>query len=132
MSGVNRVILVGNLGRDPETRYTASSQAVCNFTLATSKRFKDRSGEQKESTEWHRIVVWGKQAEIAQQYLHKGSMIYLEGEIQSREYTKNGQKRTSYEIVAASFRMLDRKEVTASSESGQAAEFEADDSMVPF
>jgi single-strand DNA-binding protein len=104
---VNKVILVGRLGKDPETRYTAAGQAVCNFSLATDESFKDRNGERQKRTEWHRIVVWAKQAEIAQQYLKKGSQIYLEGRIQSREWTdKEGQKRTSYEIVATNFRML--------------------------
>ena len=104
---VNKVILVGRLGRDPETRYTGAGQAVCNFSLATDENFKDRSGERQKRTEWHKIVVWGKQAEIAQQYLKKGSQIYLEGRIQSREWMdKENQKRTSFEIVASNFRML--------------------------
>src|SRR5260370_8092920 len=104
---VNKVILVGRLGRDPETRYTGAGQAVCNFCLATDESFKDKNGERQKRTEWHKIVVWAKQAEIAQQYLKKGSQIYLEGRIQSREWTdKEGQKRTSYEIVATNFRML--------------------------
>src|SRR5271170_2183773 len=104
---VNKVILVGRLGRDPETRYTGSGQAVANFSLATDETFKDRSGERQKRTEWHKIVVWGKQAEIAQQYLKKGSQIFLEGRIQSREWTdKENQKRTSFEIVATNFRML--------------------------
>jgi single-strand DNA-binding protein len=104
---VNKVILVGNLGRDPETKYTSAGQAVCKFSLATSESFKDRNGERQKRTEWHKIVVWGKQAEIAQQYLKKGAQIYLEGRIQSSEWTdKEGQKRTSYDIVASNFRML--------------------------
>jgi single-strand DNA-binding protein len=104
---VNRAILVGRLGRDPETRYTSAGQAVCNFTLATDETFKDRNGERQKRTEWHRIVVWGKQAEIAQQYLRKGSLIFVEGRIQSREWQdKEGQKRTTVEIVASNFRML--------------------------
>jgi single-strand DNA-binding protein len=83
---VNKVILVGRLGKDPETRYTSSGQAVCNFSLATDETYKDRAGERQKRTEWHRIVVWAKQAEIAQQYLHKGSLIYLEGRIQTRQW----------------------------------------------
>jgi single-strand DNA-binding protein len=107
---VNKVILVGRLGRDPETRYTGGGQAVCNFSMATDETFKDRSGERQKRTEWHKIVVWGKQAEIAQQYLKKGSLLYLEGRIQSREWNdKEGQKRTSFEIVATNFRMLGSK-----------------------
>jgi single-strand DNA-binding protein len=104
---VNKVILVGRLGRDPETRYTGSGQAVANFSVATDESFKDRNGERQKRTEWHKIVVWGKQAEIAQQYLKKGSLIFIEGRIQSREWQdKEGQKRTSFEIVANNFRML--------------------------
>ena len=79
---VNKVILVGRLGRDPETRYTGGGQAVCNFSMATDESFKSKSGERQKRTEWHKIVVWGKQAEIAQQYLKKGSQIFLEGRIQ--------------------------------------------------
>jgi single-strand DNA-binding protein len=104
---VNKVILVGRLGKDPETRYTSSGQAVCNFSLATDETYKDRAGERQKRTEWHKIVVWAKQAEIAQQYLHKGSLIYLEGRIQTRQWDdKEGQKRTTTEIVATNFRML--------------------------
>src|SRR2546428_3827996 len=104
---VNKAILVGRLGRDPETRYTSAGQAVCNFTLATDETYKDRNGERQKRTEWHRIVVWGKQAEIAQQYLHKGSLIFVEGRIQTRQWDdREGQKRTTVEIVANNFRML--------------------------
>src|SRR5215470_16871837 len=104
---VNKVILVGRLGRDPETRYTGSGQAVGNFSVATDETFKDKNGERQKRTEWHRITVWGKQAEIAQQYLKKGSLVFIEGRIQSREWQdKEGQKRTSFDIVASNFRML--------------------------
>src|ERR1700722_316329 len=104
---VNKVILVGRLGRDPETRYTGGGQAVANFSVATDETYKDKAGERQKRTEWHKIVVWGKQAEIAQQYLKKGSLIFIEGRIQSREWQdKEGQKRTSFEIVASNFRML--------------------------
>ena len=104
---VNKVILVGRLGRDPETRFTSGGQAVANFSLATDESYKDRNGERQKRTEWHKIVVWGKQAEIAQQYLKKGSLVFIEGRIQSREWQdKEGQKRTSFEIVANNFRML--------------------------
>src|SRR4029077_16786470 len=107
---VNKAILVGRLGKDPETRYTSGGQAVCNFSLATDETYKDKSGERQKRTEWHRIVIWAKQAEIAQQYLKKGAQIYLEGRIQSREWTeKENQKRTTYEIVATNFRMLGSK-----------------------
>ena len=108
---VNKVILVGRLGRDPETRYTGGGQAVANFSVATDETYKDRNGERQKRTEWHKIVVWGKQAEIAQQYLKKGSLIFIEGRIQSREWQdKEGQKRTSFEIVANNFRMLGWRE----------------------
>jgi single-strand DNA-binding protein len=104
---VNKVILVGRLGRDPETRFTGSGQAVANFSLATDESYKDKNGGRQKHTEWHKIVVWGKQAEIAQQYLKKGSQIYLEGRIRAREWTdKEGQKRISYEIVANNFTFL--------------------------
>jgi single-strand DNA-binding protein len=104
---VNKVILVGRLGRDPETRYTGGGSAVANFSVATDETYKDRNGERQKRTEWHKIVVWGKQAEIAQQYLKKGSLVFIEGRIQSREWQdKEGQKRTSFEVVASNFRML--------------------------
>ena len=104
---VNKVMLVGRLGRDPETRFTGGGQAVANFSVATDETYKDRNGERQKRTEWHKIVVWGKQAEIAQQYLKKGSLVFIEGRIQSREWQdKEGQKRTSFEIVASNFRML--------------------------
>jgi single-strand DNA-binding protein len=113
---VNKVILVGRLGKDPETRYTSGGQAVCHFSLATDESFKSRSGERQKRTEWHRITVWGKQAEIAQQYLKKGAQIYLEGSIRTSEWTdKEGQKKTSYEINASTFRMLGSKSDSAGS-----------------
>ena len=130
---VNKVILVGRLGKDPETRYTSGGQAVCNFSLATDETFKDKSGERQKRTEWHRIVIWAKQAEIAQQYLKKGAQIYLEGRIQSREWTdKENQKRTSYEIVATNFRMLGSKSDStgssyrSNSAAAGSADFDAD------
>ena len=105
---VNKAILVGRLGRDPETRYTSGGQAVANFTLATDETFKDRSGERQKRTEWHRIVLWGKLAEITQQYLKKGMLVYIEGRIQTRQWEdkRDGQKRSTTEIVANVMRML--------------------------
>lgn len=110
MAGVNKVILVGNLGRDPEVRYTASGTPVANFTMATTERWNDpTSGERKEKTEWHRIVVWGKQAEIAGEYLRKGRQVYVEGSLQTREWTdREGNKRQTTEIRAQRFQMLGR------------------------
>jgi single-strand DNA-binding protein len=127
---VNKVILVGRLGRDPETRYTGGGQAVANFSLATDESYKDKNGERQKRTEWHKIVVWGKQAEIAQQYLKKGSLIFVEGRIQSREWQdKEGQKRTSFEIVANNFRMLGgRAEGAAAGAGGGASRSGGDDS----
>jgi single-strand DNA-binding protein len=119
---VNKVILVGRLGRDPETRFTGGGQAVANFSVATDETYKDRNGERQKRTEWHKIVVWGKQAEIAQQYLKKGSLIFIEGRIQSREWQdKEGQKRTSFEIVANNFRMLGGRGDSAAAGAGAGA-----------
>jgi len=119
---VNKVILVGRLGRDPETRYTSGGQAVANFSVATDESYRDRNGERQKRTEWHKIVVWGKQAEIAQQYLKKGSLVFIEGRIQSREWQdKEGQKRTSFEIVANNFRMLGGRSDAAAAGAGGGA-----------
>jgi len=128
---VNKVILVGRLGRDPETRYTGRGQAVANFSMATDESYKDKNGERQKRTEWHKIVVWGKQAEIAQQYLKKGSLIFVEGRIQSREWQdKEGQKRTSFEIVVSNFRMLgSRAEGAAAGGGGGAAARSSGDDM---
>jgi single-strand DNA-binding protein len=129
---VNKVILVGRLGKDPETRYTSGGQAVCHFSMATDESFKSRSGERQKRTEWHRITVWGKQAEIAQQYLKKGAQIYLEGSIRTSEWTdKEGQKKTSYEINASTFRMLGSRSDSmgggaARSAAAGSADFEAE------
>ena len=107
MASVNKVILIGNLGRDPELRYTQTGQAVANFTLATSDRWNDRDGNAQERTEWHRIVVWAKQAENCAQYLSKGRSVYVEGRIQTREWEdKEGNKRQTTEIVAQNVRFL--------------------------
>jgi single-strand DNA-binding protein len=105
---INKAILVGRLGRDPETRYTSGGQAVCNFTMATDESFKSRTGERQQRTEWHRIVMWGKLAEIAQQYLKKGQLVYIEGRLQTRQWDdkRDGSKKTTTEIVANSMKML--------------------------
>lgn len=117
---VNKAILVGRLGRDPETRYTSSGQAVCNFTMATDSSYKDRAGERQKRTEWHRIVLWGKLAEIAQQYLKKGQLVYIEGRIQTREWEdkRDGQKRTTTEIVGNEMRMLSSRAEGAAAGAG--------------
>ena len=111
MASVNKVILVGNLGRDPEIRYTQQGTAVANFSLATTNRFKARSGEMEERTEWHRIVAWDKLAEICGQYLAKGRQVYIEGRLQTREWEdKDGNKRSTTEVVAQTMQMLGRRE----------------------
>ncbi len=101
-SSVNKAIVVGNLGRDPEVRHTSGGQAVANFSVATSEQWTDKAnGEKKEKTEWHRIVVWGKVAELCGQFLAKGRKVYVEGRLQSREWTnKDGVKMNTTEIVA--------------------------------
>ena len=107
---LNKVILIGRLGRDPETRYMPNGDAVCNFSIATSESWKDQSGQKKERTEWHSITMYRKLAEIAAKYLQKGSQVYIEGRIQSRKYTgKDGIERTAYEIVCSEMKMLDSK-----------------------
>jgi len=108
MASVNKVILIGNLGRDPEVRYTQGGSAVANFTMATTDQWKDASsGERKERTEWHRIVVWGRQAEVAGEYLRKGRQVYVEGSLQTREWTdRDGNKRTTTEVKCQFFQML--------------------------
>jgi len=109
MAGVNKVILVGNLGSDPQVRYTPGGQAVANFNIATSERFNNKAGEKEERTEWHRIVAWGKLAEICQQYLKKGKQVYIEGRLQTRQWEdQQGQKRQTTEIVAQNMQMLGR------------------------
>ena len=120
MAGVNKVILIGNLGRDPELRYTQSGQAVANFSLATSESWKDKnSGERKESTEWHRITTWGKTAELASQYLSKGRTVYVEGRLQTREYEdKDGIKRKVTEVVANNVTFLGGQRGDGAGQSG--------------
>lgn len=104
---LNRVMLLGNVGRDPEVRYTASGRAVATFTLATSQRWRDQEGNDQERTEWHRIVAWGRLGEICGEYLGKGKQAFIEGRIQSREWEdQDGNKRTTVEIVASDLILL--------------------------
>ena len=104
---VNKVILVGNLGADPEMRFTQGGQAVANLRIATTERWTDKNGQKQEATEWHRVVVWGKTAEICGQYLTKGRQVYIEGRIRTRQWQdQQGQKRYSTEIVAQTVQML--------------------------
>ncbi len=110
MSSLNKAMIIGRLGQDPEVRYTQSNTAVATLSVATSERYKDRNGEQQERTEWHRVVAWGRTAEICQEYLKKGSLAYFEGPIQTREWEdKDGQKRYTTEIKALSMQMLDSR-----------------------
>lgn len=108
MAGVNKVILIGRLGSDPEVRYTPSGVAVANFSIATSEEWKDKTtGEKKEQTEWHKIVVWRRLAEICGEYLHKGRQVYIEGRLQTRSWEdKDGNKRWTTEILALNMQML--------------------------
>lgn len=111
MASVNKVIIVGNLGRDPEVRYMPSGDAIANIAVATSYRTKDRNtGEQKDLTEWHRISFFGRLAEVVAQYLKKGASVYVEGRLQTRKYTdKDGVERYATDIIAESMQILDRK-----------------------
>ena len=107
MAGVNKAILIGNLGKDPEVRYTAGGQSVANFNIATSESWNDKQGQKQERTEWHRIVVWGKQAELCGEYLQKGRQVYVEGRLQTREWTdKEGKKNYTTEVVATNITFL--------------------------
>lgn len=126
MASVNKVILVGNLGRDPEVRYTQGGTPVANFTLATNEVWNDKAGGRQERTEWHRIVVWGKQAEIAREYLSKGKQVYIEGSLQTRQWDdRDGNKRTTTEIKANRVLMLGRPgggEARGAASAGESAE----------
>ncbi len=106
MAGVNKVILIGNLGADPEMRYTADGTAVCNFRIATTEKFKDRQGTMQERTEWFKIVAWRKLAETCGQYLSKGKQVYVEGRIRNETWEKDGTKQYSYKIEADTIRFL--------------------------
>lgn len=110
MASLNKVMLIGKLGKDPEVRYTASGQAVAGFSLATGEKFKNKSGEWEERTEWHNITLWGKLAEIAGEYLSKGKMAYIEGRLQTRKWQdKNGNDRYTTEIVGDKMQLLSPK-----------------------
>ena len=100
MGSVNKVILIGNLGADPELKYTPSQRPLCNLRIATTEVFKDKSGQRQEKTEWHRVTVWGDQAENCNKYLAKGRSVYVEGRLQTRSYDKDGQKHYATDVVA--------------------------------
>ncbi|MDR0605420.1 MAG: single-stranded DNA-binding protein [Bacteroidales bacterium] len=109
MAGINKVILVGNLGKDPEVRTTETGIKVAHFTLATTEVYKDKNGERKEITEWHNIVCWRNLADISEKYLTKGKLIYVEGKLRTRSWEENGVKRYTTEVVADNFIMLGAK-----------------------
>jgi single-strand DNA-binding protein len=122
MASVNKAILIGNLGKDPELRYAPSGQAVARFSIATTERYKDKSGEMQENTTWHNIVAWGRTAEIAKDYLSKGSPVYIEGRIDNRSYEdKEGNKRYISEVVVQKLQLLGRRGEGAASEPEQPA-----------
>lgn len=132
---LNKVILIGRLGRDPETRFMANGEAVCNFSVATSEKYTDKNGQRQEATEWHNVTMYRKLAEIAGEYLKQGSQVYIEGKIKSRKYTdKNGVERTAYDIIANEMKMLGGN-AQAPAQNPQPAQAQAQDDIsddVPF
>ncbi len=142
MGSVNKVILIGNLGANPELRYTQGQQAVANLRLATTEKWTDKSGQKQEATEWHRVVVWGKQAEIVGQYLTKGRQVYVEGRIRTRQWQdQQGQKRFTTEVVAQNVQMLggrgersqdDMAATTVPPDDAVASDFGGGDDDIPF
>ena len=109
MSTVNKVIIIGRLGKDPEVRHLENGNIVANFSAATSEKYKNKSGESVENTEWHNVVMWGKTAEIADKYLKKGDLVYIEGKLQTKSWEKDGITRYSTEIVCNQMTMLGQK-----------------------
>ena len=123
MPSVNKVILMGNLGKDPEVRFMPNGDAVCNFSIATTDTWKDKAGERQEKTEWHNIVMYRRLAEIAGEYLKKGRPVYIEGRLQTRKWqTKEGQDRYTTEIIADSMQMLGGRDGTTPAQLGSDAE----------
>ena len=120
MASVNKVILIGNLGRDPETRYMSNGEAVTNITVATTDTWKDRNGEKQEKTEWHRVTFYRKLAEIAGEYLKKGRQVYIEGRLETRKWTdKTGNERYTTEVIAADMKMLGSRSGSGSFETNE-------------
>ncbi len=128
MSGINKVILIGRLGGDPELKYTPGGTAVANFSLATSETWTDKQGQKQEKTEWHRVVVWGKLAELCNQYLAKGRQAYLEGSLQTRSWEDNdGKKKYTTEIVAKTIQFLGgNSQSSGSNDSGPDEDYSMD------
>ena len=134
MASINKAILIGNIGKDFELRKTAAGSSIANLTLATTRRYKDGQGQQEE-TEWHSVVFYGKTAEIATQYLHKGSSVYIEGRLHTRKYTdKQGIERYATDIIGETLQFLDSKKSTGESNvrSTNVRKAPADDADVPF
>ncbi|MGE3974497.1 MAG: single-stranded DNA-binding protein [Bdellovibrionales bacterium] len=131
MAGVNKVIVVGNLGADPELKYTANGQAVARFNIATSESWTDKNGQKQERTEWHRIVAWGKLGEICGKHLAKGRQAYVEGRLQTRQWEdKDGQKRYTTEVIAGTVQFLGSREGGAS-RGGPSNEYGEESQMSP-
>ena len=132
MASVNKVILIGNIGKDPEVRYMPSGDAMVNLTLATTDNWKDKNGEKQERTEWHRVAIFGKLAEIAGEYLKKGSQVYFEGSLKTRKWTnKEGQDQYTTEIVADKMQMLGGRSGSASMDSSSSSESKPARSSAP-
>lgn len=132
MASLNKVMLIGNLGKDPEVRYTTSNQAVASFSVATSETYKDRNGEKQEKTEWHNVVLWGKLAEIAKDYLAKGKTVYIEGRLQTRKWQdRDGRDRYTTEIVGDRMQMLGGRGEGSGGGRGPGRSQQADESYAP-
>ena len=136
MASLNKAILIGNIGKDPELRKTAAGSSIANLTLATTRRYKDGQGQRQEETEWHSVVFFGKTAEIASQYLHKGSSVYVEGRLHTRKYTdKQGIERYATDIIGETLQFLDIKKSTGESNvrsTNLSKPAPSDDEDVPF
>jgi len=142
-SGINKVILVGNLGQDPEVKFTAGGAAVTTLSIATSESWKDKeSGNEQKKTEWHRVVLWRRLAEIAGEYLKKGSKVYIEGQLQTRKWEQEGQTRYTTEVIARDMQFLDSRgnmdnsnsppDISSTSEDSVDSEQEIKDDDIPF
>lgn len=131
---VNKVILIGNLGRDPEVRYASSGNAVCNFTMATSRTYKDKQGERVDETEWHRVVAFGRTAEICGEYLKKGSMVYIEGRIKTNKWQdkETGADRYSTDIITENMKMLGNRGSDGGGGAQRGSSSEGDDPYQPL
>ena len=141
MRGVNKVILLGNVGKDPEIRSTADGTCIANLSVATSEKYKDKSGKQVENTEWHRVSAFGKLAEIIRDYVTKGSKVYIEGKLKTRSYDKDGVKMYTTEIVASEMQILDSKNSSGNNQqythsdkpqTNDKPKFDDFDSEIPF